>query len=1016
MLLTVPTWAAVSADRETILKEINAPAGLKVTLFAAPPEVSYPVCLVASPTGEVFVASDPNGSLDQKTGRGKIIRCVDKNGDGAADAFTTFAQVDSPRGMVWDAATRTMYVQHPPVVQALHDDDGDGVCDRTETLVDGIGRELSFRGADHTTNGMQIGIDGWLYIAVGDYGFTKATTRDGKSLQFHGGGVVRVRTDGTGLEIVSRGQRNIYDVAISPMMDLFTRDNTNDGDGWDVRLSHVIPGSNYGYPSLFKNFADEIMPPLADYGGGSPTGSLFIDEPGFPTEIGRTMLTCDWGRNVVYRHPLTPKGATFEAKQETFIEMPRPIDVDVDAQSRMYVASWHNGGFNYSGPSVGYVIRLVDPKFEPLPFVDLKSASADTLLEELTSNSHVHRVAAQREILRRGDAIAFAQRLENIASADGSIRARVAATFTLAQLVPTQARPKLVRVAQHDEMREFALRALGDARDAGHADPAPFTAALSDANPRVRTAAVAGLVRLGKTEIAGAIVPLLADIDPAVRHVAANSLVTLGATKPCFDAFDSAVSPKLVEGAARVLRSIHEPQIVSGLIQRLDSTQDPLRRRAILTALCRLYQREADWDGGWWTTRPDTSGPYYRPVMWEQSDRILATLRRALASTDPQTKEFLLVELLRHKIELKEAEPMLAEAARGDVSFQAKIADLLSTRPSLSQASLDVLSNVATSKDHPVPVRARALSALCRVADDAAVKALSRLDASDVAPELAHVRDEFVHDGRRAEQVPMFESLSRSDDALTRVLAYRVLVSVATSKQSPAPAAQGAEKAIATGWARPSQAASILRAIGKEKAARYADDVKSRLTDANADVKDAAEFAAGRLETAHPPKPGLKKRLITDLSFEQARDAAIKSEGDAKLGAELFTRQGCVACHTVNKNDTPKGPFLGGIAKRYSRAELIESILKPNAKIAQGFESHYFQTKKRERFDGFVVRDGGDEIEIRNAAGVATVIKNADVIRKGTLPTSIMPEGLAANISPEELSSLLAYLESLKAE
>ena len=74
-----------------------------------------------------------------------------------------------------------------------------------------------------------------------------------------GGGIVRVRPDGTGFEIVSRGQRNIYDVAISPELDLFTRDNTNDGGGWDVRLSFVPPGAHMGYPTLFKNFPEEML-------------------------------------------------------------------------------------------------------------------------------------------------------------------------------------------------------------------------------------------------------------------------------------------------------------------------------------------------------------------------------------------------------------------------------------------------------------------------------------------------------------------------------------------------------------------------------------------------------------------------------------------------------------------------------------------------------------------------------------------------------------------------------------
>ena len=58
---------------------------------------------------------------------------------------------------------------------------------------------------------------------------------------------------------MGRGTRNIYDVAIDPLMNLFTCDNSNDGDDWNVRLSHMIPTANYGYPSLFRNFSDEMI-------------------------------------------------------------------------------------------------------------------------------------------------------------------------------------------------------------------------------------------------------------------------------------------------------------------------------------------------------------------------------------------------------------------------------------------------------------------------------------------------------------------------------------------------------------------------------------------------------------------------------------------------------------------------------------------------------------------------------------------------------------------------------------
>src|SRR6266850_1052997 len=209
---------------EALLKNVKAPPGFKVTLFAAPPEISYSVCLAAAPSGEVFIGIDENGSLGTKTNRGRIVRCIDTDGDGRADRFNIFATVDSPRGLFYDHGT--LWVLHPPFLDAYHDDDGDGVADRSERLVEGLGFTLKTRGADHTINGIRMGIDGWLYIAAGDYGFVDAVGKDGTPVKLLGGGVARVRPDGTELEIFADGLRNIYDVAVSPELDLFTRDNT----------------------------------------------------------------------------------------------------------------------------------------------------------------------------------------------------------------------------------------------------------------------------------------------------------------------------------------------------------------------------------------------------------------------------------------------------------------------------------------------------------------------------------------------------------------------------------------------------------------------------------------------------------------------------------------------------------------------------------------------------------------------------------------------------------------------
>ena len=57
---------------------------------------------------------------------------------------------------------------------------------------------------------------------------------------------------------------------------------------------------------------------------------------------------------------------------------------------------------------------------------------------------------------------------------------------------------------------------------------------------------------------------------------------------------------------------------------------------AIYRGLCRLYFREADWDGSWWGTRPDTSGPYYKTAEWDGTQRVQAVLKSALTNERPE--------------------------------------------------------------------------------------------------------------------------------------------------------------------------------------------------------------------------------------------------------------------------------------------------------------------------------------------------------------------------------------------
>lgn len=399
-----PSIEKLTAQQEdAILNDVKVPAGFDVTVFAAPPAVNYPVFVAATVDGTVFVSSDGNGSLGRDPERGRVIRLRDLDGDGRADETKIFCEIDSPRGLVWDHDR--LFLMHPPHLSAFVDNDGDGVADEQKILVKNLAFGYDKRPADHTTNGVSLGVDGWLYIAGGDFGFIDAEGRDGRKLTHRGGGVIRVRPDGTGLEVYSTGTRNILEVAISPQMDLFARDNTNDGGGWDVRLHHFTGMEDHGYPRLYKNFNDECVQPLADYGGGSGCGAVYIDEPGFG-KWNNAPFTADWGTGSLYRHTVTPKGATFSesAPPESFIKMTRPTDADVDGNSHVYCASWRGATFKWAGTDVGYLVSVKPKDYQPAPMPNFATATTEELVEVMKSNSHRRRMEAQRELKRRGQA------------------------------------------------------------------------------------------------------------------------------------------------------------------------------------------------------------------------------------------------------------------------------------------------------------------------------------------------------------------------------------------------------------------------------------------------------------------------------------------------------------------------------------------------------------------------------------------------------------------------------------
>jgi hypothetical protein len=67
----------------------------------------------------------------------------------------------------------------------------------------------------------------------------------------------------------------------------------------------------------------------------------------------------------------------------------------------------------------------------------------------------------------------------------------------------------------------------------------------------------------------------------------------------------------------------------------------------------------------------------------------------------------------------------------------------------------------------------------------------------------------------------------------------------------------------------------------------------------------------------------------------------------------------------------PPGPVAAGILQTAAAdttmdwAEVIESIIRPAAVVAQGFATNWFTTTGGQEVSGFVVREGQDDVVIR---------------------------------------------------
>ena len=143
----------------------------------------------------------------------------------------------------------------------------------------------------------------------------------------------------------------------------------------------------------------------------------------------------------------------------------------------------------------------------------------------------------------------------------------------------------------------------------------------------------------------------------------------------------------------------------------------------------------------------------------------------------------------------------------------------------------------------------------------------------------------------------------------------------------------------------------------------------------------------------------------------KAMTALTDIKGDVNRGREVFTRN-CTSCHKVGNGDGREfGPNLAGVAKRMPRTKLIESIVDPNAEVAEKYRSTAIVTDDGTIVTGLLVSETTEAVEIFDGKETRKISKS-EIEERKTLKQSSMPEGAASTVAPSEFIDLIEYLSA----
>jgi len=173
---------------------------------------------------------------------------------------------------------------------------------------------------------------------------------------------------------------------------------------------------------------------------------------------------------------------------------------------------------------------------------------------------------------------------------------------------------------------------------------------------------------------------------------------------------------------------------------------------------------------------------------------------------------------------------------------------------------------------------------------------------------------------------------------------------------------------------------------------------------------------AARKPAAPIPAAAGPGRLWTHAeALKVWEEAKAKKTFDFANGQKMFAAALCSQCHRMGNDGGAQGPDLSGLGARTAPADVLMSIVQPNAVLSDQYANSVIGRVDGGKTIGRILNEEGDKLELSVNPfdpAVTISVNRSDILSIDRSPDSPMPVGLINSLNAQEVADLLAYLVS----